>query len=168
MSQRKTIAAALAAFICIPLILSGGLQVFQAYLKYRAQHRLETETLVSIQVPSQHVKWIEDDEVMIQGKMFDIKTYHETDGFFHAVGVWDEKETKVMQLMNNFNDSQQQALIIRLLIFSEVLIALVLGFAILKRFIDLRSFTFFPGFYIPDPFFEKKSPPPKAFPVHRM
>lgn len=123
MNKRKTIAIAVAAFILLPLFFSGGLQLFQVYLKQRAIHKLETETLTQVKVPLEQVKWMEAGrEVMINGKMFDLKTYAEADGFFTATGVWDEKETQVMEWLNHFNDQQQTGLVIRLLLLSQSLL----------------------------------------------
>jgi hypothetical protein len=128
--KKKTIAIVLAAFILLPLVFSAGLQLFQQYLKHRAGFRLENEILVNIAVPLQKVKWVEEDrEVMIDGKMFDIKQFEEKNDLLIATGVWDEKETEVMGILQGFNDGEQTGFIIRAMLLIES-IAFVLYWAL--------------------------------------
>ena len=112
----------MAAFILLPLLFSAGLQCFQLYLKQRASSRLERETLVQISVPMEKVQWVEEDhEVMIDKKMFDLKQWEEKDGMLVATGVWDEKETEVMGLLNGFNDGEQTGVVIRAMLLIQAI-----------------------------------------------
>jgi hypothetical protein len=115
----------LGCLVLLPLIFSGGLQLFQVYLKYRAEHRLETEVLQTLSVPEHKVQWVEEGrEFMVDGRMFDLKSYSVKNGILTAWGVFDEEETKAMALLNNFNEKQQDLLIIRLLWFTQCLVVL--------------------------------------------
>jgi len=158
--RKYIIALFLSCIILFPLLFSGSLQIFQQYIKYRATERLETETLVSITIPLNKVKWIEEGrEIMADGKMFDIKSYSEKDGNLVAVGVYDEKETRVMELLNNFNDKQQNNFIINLFLLTQTFIAVIYFLlnsiqktSLLKHFsfIVLKKPTpFHPQFYLP-------------------
>ena len=141
MKKRKTIAFALAAFVLLPLFLSGGLQLFQSFLKQRASHRLDHEVLSQVKVPVQTVKWIEEDrEVMIDGKMFDLKSWSQDEHTFLAIGVWDEKETQVMEWLNHFNDQQQNNFIVRLLLVSQCLFFILLVLQLVSPFKFLLYF----------------------------
>lgn len=166
MSRKQTIALALAAFIFLPLFFSGGLQLFQLYLKQRVEHRLENEKLVTIRVPLQNIRWVEEErEVMVNGKMFDLKSYHEEEGVFTATGVWDEKETAVMNLISGFNDQAQTGLIIRVLLLIQS-IAFVYPLAV-----PFPALSFFKCFLIFDRFFKtiflkKIYHPPRNFSLH--
>ena len=107
-------------------MFSGGLQAFQQYIKYTATERLESEELVTITVPVSKVQWMEEGrEIMVDGKMFDIKTYSEKDAVFTATGVYDDKETAVMELLNHFNDKQQNNFIIQLLLLVQSFVVAV-------------------------------------------
>ncbi len=115
----------LGCLVLLPLVFSGGLQLFQVYLKYRAEHRLETETLQTLSVPEHKVQWVEEGrEFMVDGRMFDLKSYSVKNGILTAWGVFDEEETEAMALLNHFNDKQQDLLIIRLLWFTQCLVVL--------------------------------------------
>jgi hypothetical protein len=163
--RKKTIIAfILGCTVLIPLLFSGGLQLFQQYIKYRASQELESSSLITVSFPLSKVKWMEEGrEIMVDGKMFDIKTYTEKNGILIATGVFDEKETRIMELLNNFNDRQQNNLIINLLMLTQTLIVLVFCLlylsyqkSILKHFCFLvltNSKTFQQKFY----------PPPRSF-----
>lgn len=123
--RRHIISVFLGCLVLLPLVFSGGLQLFQVYLKYRAEHRLETEVLQTLSVPEHKVHWIEEGrEFMVDGRMFDLKSYSVKNGILTAWGVFDEEETQAMALLNHFNDRQQDLLIIRLLWFAQCLVVL--------------------------------------------
>ena len=108
------------------MIISGGLQAFQQYIKYTVSERLESEELLTVTIPVSKVEWMEEGkEIMVEGKMFDIQTYFEKDGVFTATGLFDERETAVMGLLNNFNDRQQTDFIIQLLLLAQSFIVAV-------------------------------------------
>lgn len=142
MKKRKTIAAFLATFLLFLLVLSTGLQLFQFYLKGRAEERLEEEALVSISVPLSKVTWVEEGrEVRIDGEMFDLKNWEEENRTFTALGVWDEKETAVMELLGNFNDEEQTGLVIRMLLVLQTL-AFVISASFVSPFLILLTRCF--------------------------
>ena len=128
MNKKSTIAFILSCFILLPLFFSTGLQVFQLYLKHRVEKRLEKESLVTISCPVQKIKWIEDGrEIMVEGQMFDVKTYRIENGIFIGSGVYDEDETKAMELFKNFNEKEQNYLLIHLLLYSQLFVAVAFG-----------------------------------------
>jgi hypothetical protein len=118
--RRPVIALLFCCIIAFPLIFSGGLQTFQQYIKYTVDERLETEELVTLTIPFSKIQWMEEGrEIMIDGRMFDIKSYVEKEGSLIATGVYDDRETAVMELLNNFNDKQQNSFIIQLLLLAQ-------------------------------------------------
>ena len=116
--------------ITAPHLFMGGLQAFQFYIKHRMEASLEKEDLTTISFPVTQVKWYEEGrEVMVQGKMFDIKTYTIKGGIFTAQGVYDDDETEVIHLMNgHWSDKQQTHIVIQLLLLSHCLVLLVFYF----------------------------------------
>ncbi len=126
MGRKTIIAFILSCTILIPVLFSGGLQLFQQYTKHRAFQRLKSNDLITISFPLRKVKWMEEGrEIMVDGKMFDIKFYCEKEGSLIAIGVYDEKETRIMELLNNFNDRDQNNFIIRLLLLAQSFIAFI-------------------------------------------
>jgi hypothetical protein len=104
----------------------GGLQAFQLYIKQRMEASLKGDALQIIRLPATEVKWYEEGrEILVEGKMFDIKTYSITNGVFIAQGVFDEKETEVVKLLNgHWSDQDQTQVVIQLLLLSHCIIAL--------------------------------------------
>src|SRR5687767_10293251 len=105
----------------------GGLQVFQYSIKKRMEASLETEALTRIRIPATDVVWYEEGrEIMVQGKMFDIKTYSISNGIFTAEGIFDEEETEVVNRLNgHWSEKQQTHVVIQLLLLSHCLLLLV-------------------------------------------
>ena len=102
-------------------------------------------------------------EIMVDGKMFDIKTYTEKNGILIATGVFDEKETRVMELLNNFNDRHQNNLIINLLMLTQTLIVLVFFLLYLSYQKSILKHFCFLFLTNSKPFQQKFYPPPRSF-----
>lgn len=161
MKRNKTIAIFLLAFILFPLLCSIGLQLFQLYLKHRADYRLENENLTTVSIPLHKVKWVEKErEIMIEGKMFDIKMYSEQDGVLTATGVYDEKETAVLELLGSFSEKEQNLLLTHLLLLAQCfyLCYLMYRFYIYNYFIN--QFSFYTA-QLSNPFQQKIFSPPR-------
>lgn len=124
--KRKTITILFAFVILLPLVFSGGLQLFQVYLKHRAEQRLQTETIFDLSFPLHKVKWVEEGrEIMVDGKMYDLQSYHEEGGMLIAKGIYDEHESRVMNVLHNFNEKDQNQLIIRVLLLIQIFSVIV-------------------------------------------
>lgn len=161
--QRKTIAIAFLAFLLIPLFFSGGLQLFQVYLKQRAEKMLATETLSDLKFPIHTVQWMEEGrEIRVDGKMYDLETYYEADGFLYAKGVHDEHESRVMNLLSDFNEKDQDNFVIRVLLLSQsiavsiLLVTIIFGLIKLTISYVAHAENMLPAFY------KKIYQPPRA------
>ncbi len=109
-----------------PTLVMSGLQLFQAAIRQRMEHALDKEALTTISLPAGEVVWYEEGrEVMVEGRMFDIKTYEIKDGVFTAQGIYDEAETRVVALMKgHWSEAQQSHLVVQLLLLSHCIILL--------------------------------------------
>ena len=163
--QRKTIAIAFLAFLLIPLFFSGGLQLFQVYLKQRAEKRLTTETLSDLKFPLHTVQWVEEGrEIKVDGKMYDLESYQEADGFLYAKGVHDEHESRVMNLLNDFNEKDQDNFVIRVLLLSQSIAVSILLVTIVFGLISLKSPYAAYTENLQPAFYKKIYQPPRACP----
>jgi hypothetical protein len=143
----------------------GGLQAFQFYIKQRMEASLENSALTTISIPAAEVNWYEEGrEIMIQGQMFDIKTFVIRDGIFTAQGVYDEDETEVVNLMNgHWSDKEQTVFLIRLLLLSHCLILLTFFFYSFRLIAFIQKMQFLFTFRYPSPYLAITIPPPKAY-----
>lgn len=127
-----------------PTLFMGGLQVLQFYIRQRMEAALEKESLVTITVPAAGVVWYEEGrEIKVNGRMFDIESYTVKDGLFTALGIYDDEETRVVNLMNgHWSERDQQHLVVQLLVLSHCIIPL---FFLLYTF-GLVPFIYKPAF----------------------
>ncbi|MGV3656416.1 MAG: hypothetical protein ACO1NX_00620 [Chitinophagaceae bacterium] len=146
-----------------PTLVMSGLQLFQAAIRQRMEHALDKEALTTISLPAGEVVWYEEGrEVMVEGRMFDIKTYEIKDGVFTAQGIYDEAETRVVALMKgHWSEAQQSHLVVQLLLLSHCIIfmsLLVFSFGLSPFRSSLHSFL--THRYLA-PFLNIVVPPPK-------
>jgi hypothetical protein len=100
---------------------------------------------------------------MVDGRMFDLESYSVTDEVFTGIGLYDDKETQVMALLNQFNDDEQNRLIIRLFLFTQCLLVLTaVALPVAPLPLLRQKFRSFQLFYI-NPFFEPLRRPPRFF-----
>jgi hypothetical protein len=160
-TKRHIIAIFLCCLVMLPLLFSGGLQIFQLYLKQRASYRMEHGQMQNLVIPIEKVQWMEEGrEIMVDGKMFDLASYSVEDGFLKARGVFDERETTVVNLLHHFNEKAQSQLIIRLLLFSQCLVILAfIAHALHLPSIVARKTGFIPPRYTNLPFAPLERPP---------
>lgn len=147
-----------------PLLFMGSLQVFQFYIKERMEASLERDALQSIALQENEVIWYEEDkELLINGQLFDVKSYSITNGTLTAQGVFDEQETEIINLLNGtWSNNEQTLIVIQLLVLSHCLFFFTfysVSFGITK-FLPKR-FSFFSLFYFP-PLLSILAPPPKV------
>jgi len=151
--------------IASPLVFIAGVQTFQLYTWHRMERTLEQDKLQTISFPASKIQWVEKGrEILVENKMFDIKSYSIENGIFTAQGVYDEHETKAVNLLNgHISEGQQNFFVIRLLLLVQCFIALVY-FTIsfhLKPSIKKTKSYFFKKYS--NPFLLLFTPPPKPF-----
>jgi hypothetical protein len=153
----------------MPLLFISGLQVFQSLIKLRVEIALQKSELQTITLPANAVHWYEEGrEILIHGKMFDIKTYSITDGIFTAQGIFDDQETEVVKLLGHFGEKEQAMCIIKLLVLSQTLFGITI-FSFFYSFVEIKQPSF-PGIFLTylDPYLNFMKPPPWPFSFFRQ
>ena len=146
-----------------PTLFMGGLQLFQAVIRQRMEASLQRETLVTVSLPASEVDWYEEGrEIMVEGRMFDIKTYEIKDGLFTAQGIYDDDETEVVNLMKgHWSEKDQQHLVVQLLVLSHCVLGIgLLLFAFKSMPLRVILSSSFLAFY-PAPVLPIAVPPPR-------
>jgi hypothetical protein len=138
------------------------LQGFQLYLKTRVERVLESGKLEKLSFPAASVQWVEEGrEILVEGKMFDIKDFLIENGVFHATGFFDEEETKVVDLLNgSFTEKGQDTLIIGLLLWMQSFVAMTFYFFTLHKLRVASLFGTMPIYRRSDPLTFILLPPP--------
>jgi hypothetical protein len=87
----------------IPFAFILFLQVKQQVVRHQMKESLEQELLQIIYIPEKKVQWIKaGKEILVDGKMFDVKSFYEENGQYIFTGLYDHEETAlVSQLEDN-------------------------------------------------------------------
>lgn len=102
-------------FLLLPLAAVVLLQGAQWYLKVKAPERMEKETLVTITLPLSNVRWEKKEkEILLNGKLFDIKSFSITDNRLTATGFFDHEETTLAHLLSYLPHDKKNNLLLHL------------------------------------------------------
>lgn len=78
----------------IPLIYILIFKFQQQSIRHKMEERLEASVLHTICIPENKVQWMKKGkEIKVDGKMFDIKSFHIQNGVYVFTGLYDEEET---------------------------------------------------------------------------
>ncbi|MBI5857791.1 MAG: hypothetical protein HZB42_09070 [Sphingobacteriales bacterium] len=151
--------------IAFPLLHIFIIQIRQQKLQKEMEVRLGTEILHTITLDKKEVHWIKaDKEIMVDGKMFDIKSISIKGNKITFSGLYDDDETELMARFkkdhqNNFPGTTQLTQLFQLLqslyknpTTDELSIPVFLRKELTGRF------TFFPS----SPFISIITPPPQV------
>jgi hypothetical protein len=100
----STLLFILLGFAPLLFIIFTGIR--QQAIRHSMKHRLESKMLHTVTLAEQNVQWIkEGKEILINGKMFDVKKFEQIDnGKIIFTGLYDEEETL---LVNQVKKNQQ-------------------------------------------------------------
>ncbi len=102
-SAIRITAGFLLVLAAMPLAYILFVRVQQQSIRKSMRVRLETEVLQTLTVPEKAIIWIKKGkEILVNGRMFDIKFTHLQNGVYVFKGLYDEKETVLLtQLEKN-------------------------------------------------------------------
>ena len=122
---------------------------------------MEDEIMQTISFPAEQLTWEKKEkEIILDGRMFDIREYRITNGVFTATGYFDEKESMIRELLQHAGSRQQTASVIQLLFFAQCFafmicwIAYQAGYLLVKRQKDFYINSYlapFPAIQVPPP-----------------
>ena len=87
----------LLVLLAVPLLVLSVLQLRQVYIQQRMEARLEAGMLKTIFIPLHKFQQLNSHEILVDNKLFDVKTLQVTSNGYLATGVFDEEETTVLQ-----------------------------------------------------------------------
>lgn len=108
--NRKSITALLLlTIVSIPGFLLVHYQITQVYIHHQMEEKLEKQYMQTVRVPLKYVKWYKKDkEVIIDGKLFDIKSIDIENEIAVFKGLFDEKETLLKEKITQFQSQQEK------------------------------------------------------------
>lgn len=159
------------AFVVVGLLLITSLpgllfllfQARQIYVRHEMEEKLEQSNLQLIKIPKASLVWFEKgQEVIINGKLFDVKSMHYENDIAFLTGLFDDEETKLKEKIEKLEQQRQDdnsfySKLIGLDCFKENHIPFQFCFDKLRL-----THTSYWRFDIKPCYHEHQSPPPKA------
>ena len=101
--KQKITASFFLLIVAIPAIFSVIYLLKVASLHNSIEERMESEKLQTITLSAEKVYWIiKDKELLIEGELFDVKSYTLSEDSISLTGFFDAEETDVQEKFNNF------------------------------------------------------------------
>ncbi len=100
--KKRFIVILLLAIIIIPLGYAITFSINMLRLKHVMLEALEYKSLQVITTNVSSVIWVEEDEVIINGKYFDVKYHHISGNIIVLTGLYDDKEKELSQQIEKF------------------------------------------------------------------
>ena len=87
----------------VPAYFIASRQIIRSHML----ENMENQNLVSLEVPATEFQWYEEGkEIIINGRMFDVKSIALSGGVYFIKGLFDEKETELKQALQDQQDHQ--------------------------------------------------------------
>lgn len=112
--NQQSISLILLLPVLIPLLFIVINDLDKWQIKFRSRERLkESSSLVQLRIPETKVQWMDEREIAVEGRMFDIKKATLENGWYTFTGHFDDKETKLLKKQQNAHqqNSGQQTLV---------------------------------------------------------
>lgn len=94
-SKHGSVLVALSIF-CLPTLLIVYFQLAQWQQQKHMEEELESQHLQTISIPQSDLRWYNlNKEAIVEGKLFDVKEFHQEGATVFLTGLFDEKETEI-------------------------------------------------------------------------
>jgi len=160
---RKIFAAFLLLISCLPVLFTLFFLFKQQSIRHKMKEKLEKEFLHTITVPKEEIMWEEfNKEIKVEDKLFDVKSFSEKNGSYIFLGLFDNEETALNNLLEKDTDDKNENELLAQLFqcLQSPCISLSFDSCIIT---DHNKISYFPILlYIPSPFRNIPTPPPQA------
>lgn len=121
-ATKKTITSFLLLLAAMPLIYILFFRVQQQSIRKKMKERLEAQVLHTVTIPENEVHWIKNaKEILINSRMFDIRSYKIQNGEYIFWGLYDDDESILLKQLqkNQQNNSRDDKLLVQFLQFLQ-------------------------------------------------
>jgi hypothetical protein len=110
LNTKKILAFSMLLLVVAPLLFFIGFLVKREIIYHEMMEKLESASLHTITIRLADVNWTKKNkEVMIEGKLFDVKCAEIIDNKIKLTGLFDEEENKLEKdFTNTFNSNKNQ------------------------------------------------------------
>ena len=97
-TSKKITASGFLFLLALPLLLSLCFFIRQKVIQHEVHERLEKTMLQKITIPLHKLHWVEKEkEVLIDGELFDVKSYQVSGNQVHLTGLFDIAEKELVK-----------------------------------------------------------------------
>jgi hypothetical protein len=106
--SKKILAGMLLLIVAAPIFFFAGLLFQQKLIRHKMEEKLERSFLQTITVSKADFKWIKKNkEIIIEGKLFDVKEYSIKSDSVIFSGLYDEAESQLEKDMAGIMDQKK-------------------------------------------------------------
>jgi hypothetical protein len=138
----------------------------QQWIRWEKIEELENSKLIQVTVSRSSINWIkEEKELLIGGKLFDVKSIIEKDGQIILTGLYDQEETAIINAINGQTASSKEDTQLRTTFICTLLMCVSIPAKQLDTSISLPSISFLPVRNTPlhlSPILDQLTPPPQC------
>jgi hypothetical protein len=112
----------LLTLVMLPVFIAAFFLVQLTMIRHEMKEQLELQSLQTIRIAEKNISWVEKGkELVINGKLFDVKSLKKTGDYLEVTGLFDELELKLQHQLIFFqnpekNHKQKQEFIYQILV----------------------------------------------------
>jgi hypothetical protein len=96
--SRKLTAVVFLVLALLPFVTVIAFHVQQKIIRHQMKEALEEGAVVSIILGRDEFTWMRKErEILVDGNLFDVKTYSVDKGLYHFTGLYDHQEKKLLE-----------------------------------------------------------------------
>ncbi len=99
--------------VTAPLFLSAVFLAGRIVIQHEMKEKMEKENIITIDIPENNFRWHKKNrEIIVNGKMFDVKSLVKVDNIYQVSGLFDEQESilnEELKKMNEEKDGRQNS-----------------------------------------------------------
>lgn len=96
--------------VAVPLFFSAGFILQQQLIKHQMKQELARELLQTVRMPAADAVWLnEKQELMIEGRLFDVEDWQIEKDELTVTGLFDEDEDKLNKQLQVFADQKENS-----------------------------------------------------------
>lgn len=109
-NRNQITALGLLFLLALPLCISVSIYIKQALLQHQRRERFENEHLQTINIPTESINWVEEGkEILINGKLFDVKEFDTNGKHTILTGFFDTKEDELVGGIKIMNERKSES-----------------------------------------------------------
>ena len=139
LNKKKILAFSLLLLVVAPLLFFIGFLVQREIIYHDMMEKLESASLHTITIPLADINWTKKNkEVMIDGKLFDVKYAEIIDNKMKLTGLFDEEETHLeKKISTSFHSNKNQQTP-----FSQLKLKFIFNFYFIEDHLSNSIFVF--------------------------